>query len=394
MYVKRGYIMTGQRRKAGRHPANLLTATKVAKLKEPGRYFDGVGLYLRILETGTRTWVQKLSVAGKQTTLGHGGYPAVSLAEARKRALEAKTLARAGGNPVVRSVSSAPMLKAAIDAVVDLNRQTWRPGYETEFRGCLKHAEAIYGKRVDAITSADILSVLEPIWSEKATTAKRLKQRLGQILEWAIANGYRQDNPVTVASRALPKQVKKVVHMAAVPHEKAGDAVRKIQESDADPVIKAALEFVVLTAARSGEVRGMTWAEVDGDVWTVPAGRIKAGVEQRNPLSSRARAILEEMMFGEHSTGELVFPGRGGKEISRQALIAAFRDAGISETLHGCRSAFRDWCTETNVPDRVAEACLAHAVAGSTEAAYSRTDALCLRREVMERWADYVGAGL
>ena len=383
--------MTGQRRKAGRHPANLLTATKVAKLKEPGRYFDGAGLYLRVLDNGTRTWIQKLTVDSRQTTLGHGGYPAVSLAEARKRALEAKTLARSGGNPVTRSVSSAPKLKDAIDSVVALNKDGWHPGYENEYRGSLRHAEALFEKRVDAITGADILSVLKPIWTTKPTTGKRLRQRLNQVMEWSIASGYRQDNPVTVAGRALSKQTKKVTHMAAVPHEQASRAVLKIRESGADPVVKAALEFVVLTAARSGEVRGATWDEVNADTWTVPADRIKAGVEHRVPLSSRARAILEEMMFGEHSTGELVFPGRGGKQLTRQALITALRDVGVDATLHGFRSTFRDWATENNVPDRVAEAALAHAVPGTVQAAYSRTDALCLRREVMERWAEYVG---
>ena len=384
--------MTGQRRKAGRHPANLLTATKVQKLKEPGRFFDGVGLHLRILDNGTKTWIQKLTVNGKETTLGHGGYPAVSLAEARRKALEAKGIARSGGNPVTRSVSSAPKLKDAIEAVIALNRDGWRPGYETEFRGCLRHAEALFDKPVDRITSADVLAVLDPIWSVKAVTAKRLKQRLGQILEWAIASGHRQDNPVTVASRALPKQVKKVVHLSAVPHEKASVAVLKVRESNADPVVKLAIEFTILTAARSGETRGMLWDEVDGDVWTVPADRIKAGVEHRVPLSSRARAILEEMMFGEHSTSDLVFPGRGDKELNRQTLITALRDTGVDATLHGFRSTFRDWCTENNVPDRVAESCLAHSISNAVEAAYSRTDALCLRRGVMQRWADYLGA--
>ena len=384
--------MTGQKHKHGRHPANQLTATKVAKLKEPGRYFDGVGLYLRIIDNGTKTWIQKLSVSGKQTTLGHGGYPAVSLADARKKALEAKTLARVGGNPVTRSVSNAPMLKAAIDAVVTLSRDGWRPGYETEFRGSLKHSEALFGKRVDSISSADILSVLKPIWTTKPTTGKRVKQRLNQVMEWAIASGHRSDNnPVTVAARALPRQNTKVVHLSAVPHEQVSGAVLKIRESDLNPVLKAALEFTILTAARSGEVRGAGWHEIDRDTWTVPPGRIKAGVEHRVPLSSRARAILEEMMFGEHSTGELVFPGRGGKQLTRQALITALRDVGVDATLHGFRSTFRDWATENNVPDRVAEACLAHAVPDSVQAAYSRTDALCLRRFVMERWAAYVG---
>ena len=177
----------------------------------------------------------------------------------------------------------------------------------------------------------------------------------------------------------------------ALSHEKVKDALAKVRESsDLNPVAKLAIEFTILTAARSGKVRGMTWAEVDGDTWTVPATRIKAKKEHRVPLSSRARAILEEMMFAEHSTGELVFPGRAGNELTRQALITALRDAGIDATLHGFRSTFRDWCTETNVPDRVAESALAHSVPDAVQAAYSRTDTLCQRREVMQNWADYV----
>lgn len=383
--------MTGQKRKHGRHPANQLTATAVAKLKEPGLHFDGVGLYLRIIDNGTKMWVQKLTVNRKQTTLGHGGYPLVSLADARKKALQAKGIARSGGNPVNRSVSSVPKFKDAIEAVIALNRQGWRDGYEGEYRGCLKHAEAIFEKPVDRITSADVLSVLEPIWSTKGVTAKRLKQRLNQIMEWAVENEYRLDNPVATAGRALPKQVTKVTHMMALPHEKVKGAIEKVRNAEEiNPTARLAIEFTILTAARSGEVRGATWDEFDGNTWTVPAARIKAGVEHRVPLSGRARVILEEMMFSEQSTGGLVFPGRAGKELTRQALITALRDAGIAETLHGFRSTFRDWCTETNVPDRVAEVSLAHSVPGSTEAAYSRTDALCLRREVMQNWAEYV----
>ena len=154
--------MTGQKRKSGRHPANQLTATQVAKLKEPGRYFDGAGLFLRVTETLTKNWIQKLTVNGKQTTLGHGAYPAVSLAEARRKAIEAKALARQGGNPATRTISGAPKFKDAIDSVVALNKHSWRPGYETEFRGCLKHAEALFEKRVDSTLPL----MFWPSWSQ------------------------------------------------------------------------------------------------------------------------------------------------------------------------------------------------------------------------------------
>ncbi len=300
-------------------------------------------------------------------------------------------LARSGGNPVTRSVSSAPMLRAAIDAVVALNRHGWRPGYETEFRGSLKHVSALYDKRVDGITSADILSVLEPLWNTKAVTAKRLKQRLNQVMEWAIASGHTKDNPVTTAKRALPKQVKKVTHRDAVPHQGVKDALIKVQDSNAHPVVTLAIEFCVLTAARSGEVRGMTWAEIDGNTWTVPADRIKAGLEHRVPLSGRALEILEAVR--PYSTDTLVFSvSRAVKSISSSTLPAALHNAGVNGSLHGFRSSFRDWCSESGIADRVAETCLAHAVPDAVQAAYLRTDLFEQRAEVMERWARYVAA--
>ena len=164
--------MKVQRRKHGRHPANQLTATLVAKLKDTGRYFDGVGLFLRITETGSKSWIQKLTIHGRQTTIGHGSYPAVSLAKARLKAAEAKQTARSGLNPAHRSTSGIPSLRTAIDAVVELSRPGWRNGNEADFRRSLAYAKPLHNKRVDAITSADILAILEPIWTEKQVTSK------------------------------------------------------------------------------------------------------------------------------------------------------------------------------------------------------------------------------
>ena len=380
--------MTGQRRKQGRHPANQLTATQVTKLKEPGRYFDGVGLFLRITETGSKNWIQKLTVNGKQTTIGHGSYPAVSLAKARQKAAEARLTARSGGNPANGSASGVPTLSKAIDAVVGLNLHGWRNGNEADFRRSLAYCKPLYNKRIDAITSADVLAILEPIWTEKQVTAKRVKMRWSQVQKWAMANGYRLDNPVELAGTALPKQTRKVIHMASVPHAEVRAALDKVRGSTATETMRLAIEFTALNASRSGEVRGMEWAEVDGGIWTIPGDRIKAGVDHRIPLSKAAMAILDRMRA--ISTGTLVFPAPRGGKMDSTIMSSALRAAGVEATLHGFRSSFRDWCSETGVQDRVAEAALAHAVEGKVQAAYLRTDGFEKRREVMEDWANYI----
>ena len=233
-----------------------------------------------------------------------------------------------------------------------------------------------------------MLAILEPIWTEKQVTAKRVKMRWSQVQKWAMANGYRLDNPVELAGTALPKQTRKVIHMASVPHAEVRAALDKVRGSTATETMRLAIEFTALNASRSGEVRGMEWAEVDGGIWTIPGDRIKAGVDHRIPLSKAAMAILDRMRA--ISTGTLVFPAPRGGKMDSTIMSSALRAAGVEATLHGFRSSFRDWCSETGVQDRVAEAALAHAVEGKVQAAYLRTDGFEKRREVMEDWANYI----
>ena len=249
------------------------------------------------------------------------------------------------------------------------------------------------GRPVDTITTADVMAVLLPIWAEKSVTARRVRQRISAIMKWAVAQGYRGDNPAGDAiASALPRVGNRRRHFRSVHHTEASDAIRAVREAQASLSARLAFEFLVLTAARSGEVRGASWSEFDMEAatWTIPDERMKGGREHRVPLSTRALAILEEARTLDDGSG-LVFPAPAGrKPMSDSTLSKLLRELDIDAVPHGFRSTFRDWCSESaRVPREVAEACLAHTVRG-VEGAYARSDLLDLRRELMERWAAYL----
>ena len=236
-----------------------------------------------------------------------------------------------------------------------------------------------------------MLAVVGPIWNDKRETARRVLQRIGVVLKWAVAGGHRPDTPIEAVRAALPKNGVSRAHHRALPHGEVAGALAIIRESQAWPATRLALEFVALTAARSGEVRGMKWEEVDVDAatWTVPADRMKASRPHRVPLSGAALAILETARPISDGTG-LVFPSTTGRPLSDATLGKLMRDRGIDAVPHGFRSSFRDWCGESGIAREVAEACLAHVVRDKAEAAYARTDYLDRRRGVMETWAAYL----
>ena len=236
------------------------------------------------------------------------------------------------------------------------------------------------------VPTADVLAILTPIWHEKSQLAQRVRQRIGAVMKWAVAMGYRPDNP---AGDALGRQQTVVQHMRALPHGAAADALATVRASQAAVTIKRAFEILVLTAARSGEVRLATWDEMDLDagVWAIPAARMKAKRDHRVLLSGRALAILHDVPRLSDGTG-LVFRSRRGKPLSTVTLPRLTKELGIAAVPHGFRSSFWDWAAErTNTPREVVEAALAHTVQNPTEAAYARSDLFGRRRRLMDEWA-------
>ena len=379
-----------------------LSATFVKTVTRPGRYGDGRGghglsLLVKPTTTGrvSRTWAQRLRIDGKPISLGLGSFPVVTLAEARAKALaNARSMAQ-GKDPRI-AATTIPTFRDAADKVIALHRGTWKDGGKSaaQWQASLDtYAMSRLGnKPLDRITTADIMAVLMPIWNEKRETARRVRQRLSAVMKWAVAQGYRDDNPAGDAiGAALPQHGGHRRHQRALPHSDVAGALRTIRSTGAWPATKLALEYIALTACRSGEVRGAKWCEVDleGPTWLIPGERMKTGKEHRVPLSGRALAVLNEARALANSTG-LIFPSATGKELSDNTLSKLLRDSGIAAVPHGFRSSFRDWCGDTGVEREVAEASLAHVVKNQVEAAYARSDLLERRRAVMQRWADYL----
>ena len=315
----------------------------------------------------------------------------VTLAEARAKALENRRAIEKGMDP--RSVGM-PTFERAAETVITLHAKNWKGDHsEKQWRQCFRdYAFPNLGrKRVGEITTADVLACLVPIWNEKRPTASRVRRRIGAVMKWAVAKGYREDNPAGDAiAAALPRGRRHRTHFRALPHAEVGAALEAVRASDAWVGIRLCLEFVALTATRSDEARRARWPEIDWDraTWTVPVERMKAGREHRVPLSSGALAVLDQARELEHGSG-LIFPSFKGLELRSPPVAGVFRDLGIPSTVHGLRSSFRDWAAETGVERAVAEAALAHTV-GGVEGAYFRSDLFDRRREVMQDWAAYL----
>ena len=360
---------------------------------------DGNGLYLKVKPTGARSWVQRLVVHGRRRDLGLGGFPLVSLREARNRAFANRKLAREGGDPHNGNPGrvNAPSFAEATERVWNDNRPGWRhPQHAREWMSSMQRHVLPYigNKPVSSVSGADILETLRRIWHATPETARRVRRRIGAVMKWAVAMEYRADNPCDRLDPVLGPQNGVVVHMRALPHGEVAGAIRKMWGSGATPPVKLAFEFLVLTAARSGEVRGARWDEIDlaGRVWTVPASRMKSKREHRIPLCRRAMEILEAArdLGGGHSP--LVFPSQGDKPISVTRLARMLHNLKVDAVPHGFRSSFRDWAAEeTDHPREVIEAALAHVVGNQTEAAYARSDLFERRRRLMDEWADYLG---
>ena len=378
-----------------------LSATRARALRDPGRYSDGDGLHLFIHKNGRKSWVQRITADGRRRDIGLGGYPTVSLAQARKRATDNREAISSGRDPVAEKHRPAmPTFREAAHIVHEANKPRWRNGSHTSawIQTLERHAfPKIGNKKIDTVSRADVLSVLTPIWSTRPETARRVRQRMRTILRWAMANELIETNPAGEAiDGALPSMPKVKAHLRALPYQDVGSALKTVDASQTSLASKRCLKFLVITAARSGEARGATWDEIEFDsaTWTIPGSRMKAGVEHRVPLSDQALDVL--MLAHQLDDGSgLCFPShrRPGRMLSDMTLTKILRSTGLADraTVHGFRTSFKTWTMEqTETPWAVGEAALAHQLGGSVEQAYARSKLFDRRQPLMQQWADYL----
>lgn len=372
----------------------------------PGKYHDGggMGLFLLVRPNGSRFWVQRMTIRGKRRELGLGSPPVVTLAEARDSALENKRLARVGGDPLRAKREANAMLtfEEAARKVHELHKPTWRNAkHAAQFISTLEtYAFPRIGKsKVGEVGTADVLAVLSPIWNTKRETARRVKQRLGMVFKWAVANGWRQDNPADAISEALPKDKQQKMHRRALGYAEVAECMRVVEGTEAGLATKLAFRLLVLTASRSNEVRLARWSQIDwkaegGPVWSRPAAVMKTKKDHSVPLSQAAVDVLTaaKALSNCEDPDALVFPGTvKGKPLSDATLLKLVRENGYDIDIHGFRTSFRTWTQEkTTFPREVAEAALAHSIKDKAEAAYARSELIEKRRALGEAWALYL----
>lgn len=384
----------------GRHPDKVLSATKVRGVKEPGRYADGNGLYLVVDPSGAKRWMLRTVVHGKRRDIGLGGTKVVSLAEAREKATEYRKIARDGGDPIAikrRAGKTVPTFKEAAEKVHEGHSKAWKnPKHSAQWINTLvNYAHPHIGDtRIDRIDTPDVMSVLLPIWLDKPETARRVRQRIKTVLDWATASGFRTgENPVDGVSKGLPNQPERVSHHAAMPYGEIPDFILKLRNGVAGPFTKLGLEFLTLTATRTSEVINADWSEIDIEnrAWTIPAERMKANRVHRVPLSDRAIEILATVKKLTDGKG-FIFQGRSiGRPLSNMAFLKLLKSMDDTLTVHGFRSSFRDWASErTNFPREVCEMALAHSIKDKSEAAYRRGDLFEKRRDLMASWGAFL----
>ncbi len=381
------------------HGLHRLTALKAQKLKRPGRYADGGGLYLVIDQKLNRKWVLRVQTNGRRRDFGLGSCQHVPLAEAREGAKRIREQLRAGLDPVAEKKNARRTVPTFRDAAICVHKEnlpTWRnEKHAAQWLNTLKvHAFPHFGDRpIDQIDGPMVREMLIGFWLERPETARRVRQRVGSVLDWAEANGFRQGpSPTRSLGKSLPRQPRQDTHFTALPWQDVPDFLRSLrEESAASKTTKLLLEFTILTAARSGESRGAEWNEFDirNANWEVPASRMKAGKVHTVPLSNRVIEILDQMSALRRSdTQRLVFEGiKPDRPTSDMTMTKAIRRMGVDVTVHGFRSSFRDWCAEaTSTPREVAERALAHVIPNQTERAYNRSDLLERRRQLMVSW--------
>ena len=376
-----------------------LTVKEIEALNRPGRHADGQGLYLQVAPGGSKSWINRLTINGKRREIGLGGFPAVSLSDARKKARENKWLVASGQFPTAKSERPVvPTFEEAARQCHQANAPRWRSGTHTNnwIATLNKYAFPVMGKMpVNEIQSSHVLSVLTPIWGTKQETARRVRQRIRTTFKWAMAHGYVTANPAgEVIDGALPPMPKLKTHFRALPYQEVPAAIRTVAESKASLAVKLCFEFAVYTAARSGEARGATWQEIrlEAREWRIPASRMKGRVEHRVPLSQPAMDVLARARELKDDSG-LVFPSPTGKMLSDSTVSKLLRENGIAGVPHGFRSSFRDWADEnTNATWAAMEKSLAHTVGSDVVRSYARSDLLAQRRELMDAWAEFLSS--
>jgi integrase len=390
-----------------------LTALKIRQLNKPGLYADGGNLYLQVGKTGAKSWIYRYKTTGRQILMGLGPLHAVGLADAREAARVNRNLQAAGIDPFEarrRERAKAKLVVArrltfddCARSYIEAHKAGWRDGGRSERQwasSIVTYIKPVFGDAsVADVDTAAVLRVIEPIWASKPETARRLRGRIESIVDWAMARGYRQgENPARWRghiANLLPLRAKvaAVEHHPALPYRELAAFMTELRNDES--VAAAALEFTILTAARTSEIIHARWAEIDLDqrLWIVPANRIKAGREHRVPLSGAAMVVAEKMAGIRHN--DFVFIGsKGLGGLSHMAMARVLQRMGRGQiTVHGFRSSFRDWCAEqTNFPSEAAEMALAHIVGDKVEAAYRRSDMFEIRRRLMQAWANF-GAG-
>ena len=380
-----------------------LTVMKVRAITEPGRYGDGGTLYLHVAPGGSKSWVQRLTIRGERCDMGLGAFPLVTLAEAREKAFDNRRLARSGGDPrIAKRRATVPTFREAACQTFDALRPTWRSAKHaaTWFQVLERHAfPELADMRVDQIERQDVLRVLKPIWSKLPETARRVRTRIRAVLAWCESEGFVGAN---VAERgldgALPRLRRRASHFKAIPYVDMARILRVLEAGPGSPNAKLSLRFTVLTAARSKETREARWEEMHlkDRLWIVPAHRMKAEAEHRQPLSAPALEVLARARALDDGSG-FVFPSaqKRGRPLSEAGMMKVVHSNGLGGrmTVHGCRATFRTWASECTESDHaVMELSLAHQVGSAVERAYARGELLRKRRLLMEQWASYVTA--
>jgi len=375
-----------------------LTALRVKSLNEPGRYSDGDGLMLVVTPGGTKKWILRITVGSKRRDIGLGSFKTTTLADAREAADQMRRKVARGIDPIAERRAERiviPTFQEAAKAVHEEHKAAWKNGkHQAQWLTTLKTYAfpALGTKLVSEIEGPAIRDVLAPIWLTKPETARRVRQRIGAVLDWSYAKGFRAtEAPMRSLSKGLPRQPKKDGHFEAMPYPDVPAFIIKLHERSS--MGRLALEALILTATRSGEIRLARWDELDLDagLWSIPAERMKMGRTHVVPLSAEAIDVFRRAEKLRIPATDLVFYGQNVKRpMSDMTLLKVLRDSDLDFTVHGFRSAFRDWVAErTNYPGEVAEAALAHAISNKVEAAYRRTDFLEKRRALMRDWGAY-----
>ena len=392
---------------SGERPKQL-SARFVQTVKEPGRYGDGragygLSLLVKELKDGSqsKTWSQRLYIDGKPVMVGLGTYPIFTLADAREAALANRRALAKGVDPR-RESPRVPTFEEAAERVIELRESTWKTAKQEAriWRGCFR--KYVYpefgGKRVNEITTSDVLAALEPVWTVRRETARRIRQRIGAVMKWSMGRGYRNDNPAGEAiSQSLPMKRGPKTHYPALHYSEVADAIVTVRNSGAYTATILCFEFLVLTAARSGEARLARWEEIDlqARIWTVPAERMKSGRRHRVPLSRPAVEVLNKADRLLNEGSGWIFPSDSGSTLSNMTVSKLVKELGIPAVPHGFRASFRDWAAErTNAARAVMEAALAHKLGDAAEQAYARSELVEKRRELMEAWGKYVTASI